>query len=283
MPAYAKLNLTLDVVGRRSDGLHLIESVLIAIDWHDLVGVTVDPAGVRLRATGPGAGGIPVDGANLAHRAASSLDAGDPGVRLGVWLEKRVPVRAGLGGGSADAAAVLRVGSRLRPAGAAPAVDLGRLAVALGADVPALLAGGAERVSGTGERLEPLPDVDLDFAVVVAGSGETGPAYRALRTSEVGGTPRVEGVVRALSRGERPRDADLGSALEPAACRVNPALAAGLRGLRRLTPGHAWHLTGSGGCAFALTDTALEAEALAAQARSAGFPARACRSVRRWP
>ena len=115
VPAYAKLNLSLSVVGRRADGFHDIDSILVPIDWHDLVGVSISlatTATVALKVTGPAASGVPADDSNLTVRAARALVgiAGRPlDVRL--WLDKAVPHGAGLGGGSGDAAAVFRAGT----------------------------------------------------------------------------------------------------------------------------------------------------------------------------
>src|ERR1700722_10026200 len=163
VPAYAKLNLSLSVVGRRADGYHDIDSILVPIDWHDLVGVgvTFATAGrVDLEVTGPAAAGVPLGDSNLTVRAARALEAlaGRPlDVRL--WLDKAVPHGAGLGGGSADAAAVLRAGvAGLATLGIA--IDgelLATAALAIGSDVPALLDLAAHRVRGRGEWLAPVP------------------------------------------------------------------------------------------------------------------------------
>src|SRR5207247_1589324 len=111
----AKLNLALAVVARREDGWHDIDSVLAPIDWHDLIGVELRAApavAVRLRLSGPAAAGVPAGEDNLAVRAAHALAAAArTPLDVSVWLDKRVPHGAGLGGGSADAAAVLAAGA----------------------------------------------------------------------------------------------------------------------------------------------------------------------------
>src|SRR3981081_7572 len=92
LPAYAKLNLALEVVARRADGMHDIDSIVVRIDWHDLVGVTLLPrrAGVRLVVTGSAAGGVPTDDRNLAVRAATALlDSRSVAAGAELWLEKR--------------------------------------------------------------------------------------------------------------------------------------------------------------------------------------------------
>lgn len=283
-PAYCKLNLVLDVTARRDDGWHDIDSLLVPLDWHDLVSVRVrraDDAAVSLRITGPGADRIPVGSENLAARAAAELArAAGAHLAVDVWLEKRVPDEAGLGGGSADAAAVLRAGAeQLSALGMTVGMEtLLECGLAVGSDVPALLAGGAQRVRGRGERLQAVPARRLHVAVAIAGRSQTAAAYSALRPDEVHAAGRVERLIAEL-QSATPPDAHLGSALEPAARRVSPDLADSIDRLRGLTPGRHWHLTGSGGALFSVARHPGDALELTERARDAGFSARACRSI----
>ena len=186
VPAYAKLNLSLSVIGRRADGFHDIDSILVPIDWHDLVAVSIALAAtesVALQVTGPAAAGVPTGDSNLAVRAARALIelAGRPlDVRL--WLDKSVPHGAGLGGGSGDAAAVLRAGTAaLAALGIATDPDeVAAAALAIGSDVPALLDLGAHRVRGRGERLEQLRTPRLNVAIVSTVPSSTAATYGAL-------------------------------------------------------------------------------------------------------
>jgi 4-diphosphocytidyl-2-C-methyl-D-erythritol kinase len=283
VPAAAKVNLALEVTGRRADGYHDVATVIVALDWHDLVGVRLRPGEglVRLRLSGPAADGVPEGGDNLAVRAAAELlDLAGGGFDAEVWLDKRLPVAAGVGGGSADAAAVLRAGGGLlRRAGLAPPEEaVAALAARLGSDVPAALAGGAVLATGRGERLRPLPCPPLHLAVAVAGRSSTAAAYAALRDAERRGDGRAARVAERLTRGRRPLPDDCGSALEAAACRATPLLAEQLCRLRARV-GADWHLTGTGGAAFALAASSTDAAELAAAAAAAGFPARACRTA----
>lgn len=127
VPAYAKLNLALSVIGRRPDGRHDLRSVVVRLDWHDLVGAGPaemggfegdGPSDVRLEISGPSSAEVPVAD-NLLTRAARAMLARQPGGAVELRLEKRLPAAAGLGGGSADAAAVLRLMAtrRREPAG----------------------------------------------------------------------------------------------------------------------------------------------------------------------
>jgi 4-diphosphocytidyl-2C-methyl-D-erythritol kinase len=126
--------------------------------------------------------------------------------------------------------------------------------------------------------LRPLPTPDLHLAVAVAGASVTAAAYAALSDEERRSTGRTHQLVAAMQNHHVPTHL-LGSALEPAACRAAPGLADSLARLRAATPEVPWHLTGSGGAAFALAATRPDAERLARQSREAGFPARACRTV----
>ncbi len=191
VPALAKLTLSLRVTGIRDDGFHLIDAEMVTIDLADDLtfsegdGLFVDVVG--------GAAPVPTDDSNLVRRALRAA-----GTTAQVRLTKRIPAGAGLGGGSADAAAVLRW---------AGISDLDT-AVALGADVPFCLIGGRARVTGVGEIVEPLPFAARSFTLLMPPFGVSTPAvYRAW--DELGG-PTSDGA----------------NDLEPAALAVEPRLAA---------------------------------------------------------
>jgi 4-diphosphocytidyl-2-C-methyl-D-erythritol kinase len=285
VPAYAKLNLSLAVVARRADGWHDIDSVLVPVDWHDLVGLSLDPTGadaLSLTVDGPAAAGVPTDESNLTIRAARALRTlADRPLAMRVWLSKIVPHGAGLGGGSADAAAVLRAGvAMLESLGIS--IDPERVAVAalsVGSDVPALLSQTAQRVRGRGDRLESLQTPALHLTVASTTPSSTADTYAAVLSDELRDDGRSERLARLLASGQLPDPGLMGSALEPAACRANPALAEALRRARDAVPGFTWHLTGSGGAVFTVTEGQDHAERLAAAMRAAGFNARACRTV----
>jgi 4-diphosphocytidyl-2-C-methyl-D-erythritol kinase len=163
-PARAKLNLTLSVLGRRSDGYHELESLVTFADLHDLV--TLEPGeGRNIVVAGPFANYL--SGENLLIRALALLRDADPGLRLGsVRLDKNIPVVAGLGGGSADAAALLRAVERANPQRAASVAWL-EIAGRLGADVPVCLAGRPAVMRGKGERVAPVAALPAMAAVLV--------------------------------------------------------------------------------------------------------------------
>lgn len=164
LKAQAKVNLGLYVLAKRPDGYHELDGVMARLALHDTLTLTPRPEGITLAVVGAD---LAADATNLAYRAAQAYltAAGElRGVRL--HLTKRIPIAAGLGGGSSDAAAVLRGLSRLYPA----EVDLLGLAATLGADVPFFAADiPAARAQGIGERLTPLKLPTLHLVLVSPG------------------------------------------------------------------------------------------------------------------
>ncbi len=164
-PAYAKLNLSLDILGRRPDGYHELRMVMQSIDLADQVAVSVTAeAGRRVTTDLPY---LPRDEGNIAARAAAQFfaSAGVAPEGLAIDIRKRIPVCAGMAGGSSDAAAVLRV---LRTA-YAPQMPLDRLEEAgalVGSDVPYCIRGGTALAEGRGERLRGLPPLPPCWIVV---------------------------------------------------------------------------------------------------------------------
>ncbi len=191
--APAKLTLSLRITGVRDDGYHLIDAEMVSLDLHDTLEID-DGDSLTVVGLGAGDGGRDDDdGDNLVRRALRAI-----GRTAAVRLTKRIPAGAGLGGGSADAAAVLRW---------AGVDDLDR-AVAIGADVPFCVVGGRARVRGIGEQIEPLPVSDETFTLLTPPFGCATPAVYAA-WDELGGPS-----------GENGND------LEPAAVHVEPRLRA---------------------------------------------------------
>ncbi len=165
--ANAKINRGLRIVGQRDDGYHLLHTLFQEIDFGDEVILTDQPRlKVTLEVTGPAAGGVPTDESNLCLRAARLLQSrAGAGQGVHIRLEKRIPVGAGLGGGSSDAAAVLKGLNELWQTGMT-VQEMEGLAVELGADVPFFIRGGLQLGEGIGEALTPLEHA-LPFAVVL--------------------------------------------------------------------------------------------------------------------
>lgn len=169
--AYAKLTLSLSVLGRRDDGYHDLEALAVSIaDPHDILEIEAvpHPGGVTFSVDGDNEL-VPEDATNLAVRAAEDLliRAGRSGHGVRMWLRKGIPAGAGLGGGSADAAAAFAAVRRMLK------VDIGddellELGARVGSDVPFCLRGGAAWMRGRGERLEPVAlDGQLPLVVVL--------------------------------------------------------------------------------------------------------------------
>ena len=162
IPAYAKVNFTLEVLGRRGDGYHEIASIMQTVSLHDTV--TVDPA--EEITLSPALPGVAVED-NLAYRAAVLLaERSGTGQEASIGLDKAIPLASGLGGGSSDAAAVLVGLNRLWGLGMS-ADDLAGLGAEVGSDVPFFIRGGTAMVSGRGERVRTLPPVDQGWLVLV--------------------------------------------------------------------------------------------------------------------
>lgn len=248
-PAPAKLNLALHVRRRRADGYHELETLFAFTDFGDLLNAR-DAEGLSLQVLGPMGAALAGDG-NLVLRAARAL-AAHAGItpRAALKLDKRIPVAAGLGGGSADAAAALRLLDRLWRLETPPGALLD-IAAALGADVAACLESRTVRGEGKGERLSPVEAVCLvGTPVLLVNPGvavPTGPVFAAWDGSDRGALANVaERTALAAARNDLAAPAQ---ALAPAITEVLALLAA--------QPG-AWlaRMSGSGATCFALFDSA---------------------------
>ena len=202
--APAKINLTLDVVGRRDDGYHLVETVMQAVDLCDRVTVrrTDKPGAVSLLCDDAR---VPDGPDNTAVRAAAAFFAAcglpNPGVEIG--LRKRIPLQAGLAGGSADAAGTLVALDRLMDT-RMTAAELCAVAETVGADVPFCVLGAAAYAEGIGTILTPLPSLP-DCAVVIAmplDGVSTAEAYRLVDRAALTRRPHTGAAVDAVCAGD---------------------------------------------------------------------------------
>jgi 4-diphosphocytidyl-2-C-methyl-D-erythritol kinase len=271
-PAPAKVNLTLAVLGRRADGYHLLDSLVTFAQIGDRLSLVPGPAlSLTLRgATATEAGAIDD---NLVLKAARALTEEISGLRLGRFiLDKRLPVAAGLGGGSADAGAALRLLARANRI-ARDDLRLMKAARRVGADVPVCVDPQPRRMRGIGERLsEPLAVPRLPAVLV-------NPRV-ALPTREVfaklglrPGTKR-NGIVTKLPRGADRFIEWLSEArndLEPAATKLRPQIAGVLAALRLESGCQLARMSGSGATCFGLFETA-RAAAAAARSLSSAHP-----------
>lgn len=201
--APAKINLTLDVTGRRDDGYHTLCSVMQAVDLCDRITLTKkDTPGIDLIMSDPA---LPTDSRNTALRAAQVF-AEQVGLDFGVTItvDKIIPQQAGMAGGSADAAGVLWGLNVLTGAGLSTAA-LCRMGVMIGADVPFCIQGGCALAEGIGEILTPLPSMpDLPMVVVKPAVGvSTAEAYRLVDTADLGQRPDTKGMITALQQADK--------------------------------------------------------------------------------
>ncbi|WP_417209207.1 4-(cytidine 5'-diphospho)-2-C-methyl-D-erythritol kinase [Antarctobacter sp.] len=255
--APAKVNLTLHVTGQRADGYHLLDSLVMFADVGDRVTVARAER-MSLTVTGPMAAGVPEDARNLCWRAAQAF-----GAPVAITLDKHLPAAAGIGGGSSDAAAVLRAMERLfgRPSGVDP--------LTLGADVPVCMLARAARMGGIGEAVTPL----------------TMPPLRAILVN-----PRVEvatpSVFKALARRDNAPMAPLPDTgaqagqvldwlaqqrndLEPPAAALRPEIGQVLGALSSLKGARLVRMSGSGATCFALFEPDTPTEAMARDLQAA--------------
>lgn len=201
--AFAKVNLTLDVLGKREDGYHDLKSVMQTVSIRDDIAIDIGTGKPwRLLCDNPD---IPTDAGNLAWKAAQTFfrATGKDPQGLEIRIVKRIPTQAGLGGGSADAAAVLRALNRFygEPFSVGALAELG---ASVGSDVPFCTVCGTAVVEGRGDRLRLLPDIPDCFFVVCKPefSASTPELYRKLDEKTIGKRPDHAAMERAILAGD---------------------------------------------------------------------------------
>jgi 4-diphosphocytidyl-2-C-methyl-D-erythritol kinase len=267
--APAKINLTLEILNRQDDGYHRLRSVMLPIALEDEI--VIEPAERFAFSCEPAT----LADDNLVVRALNAAGAGS--APLTVTLRKHIPVGAGLGGGSSDAAAILRAAID-GDLGAVAAADWLAVARALGSDVPFFLTGTGALVEGTGERVTALGALPPWWVVVLAPDVhvDTGDAYRRLaaaRTHVPAESRQRAGsasllALEAVQRGDYA--AAIGAAtndFEALIAAAYPPVADALQALRSAGAAHAM-LSGSGGATFALCEREAQARALTAALES---------------
>jgi 4-diphosphocytidyl-2-C-methyl-D-erythritol kinase len=289
VPAPAKLNLFLHVVGRRADGYHLIDSLMLPIDWCDTLHFELR-SDARL-ARHDLASALPAD--DLCLRAARALQqAAETPLGADISIEKRLPSGAGLGGGSSDAASTLLALNRLWGLDW-PLARLLPIGLALGADLPFFLAGRPARVGGIGEQLSPVTVRPAWFAVAKPAAG--------LETARVFGSPQVAAAVEAARiagfseaeqrpsvrvAGHRESGPELEDGfgrndLQAAAEALCPEVSRAVAGLHAAFGNS--RMTGSGSAVFARAGTGTAPSAAMPSDWPAGWSSRMCRSLERHP
>jgi 4-diphosphocytidyl-2-C-methyl-D-erythritol kinase len=271
VPAHAKLNLDLRVLGVRDDGYHELATVFQTVALHDTLTVRPAAGPMRLTCSEPG---VPADERNLAWRAvqaawtAAGREGGAAGLR--VHLDKRIPMQAGLGGGSADAAAALVAANAVLDLGLSPST-LRDVAAGLGADVAFFLVGGTAEGRGRGDLLRTLPDVPSQLVLVAMPpfGVSTAEAYRWYDDQGAAGT--APGAWPGDSLGWHEAFARCRNDLEPTVAARHPeigALVSALRPASRLAA-----MSGSGSAVFAVFDRRDDLTAAAGMAVARGWRA----------
>lgn len=258
--AYAKINWSLDTVGLRDDGYHLLDMVMQSVDLHDTL--FIEPAG-ELRLITDGRVRVPENSANLALRAAQALrEHAHAAAGVQITLHKRIPVGAGMGGGSSDAAAVLHGLNALWGLN----YDLSTLCaigLTLGADVPYCLTGGLCRAQGIGEILTPIPlDKVYHLVVIQPCRGlSTRQVFGALQQTPPVRRPQTEGVIAALQTGNLTLlSQTIGNTLQGVSEALRPEIHTAVSALRE-RGARAAQMTGSGSAVYGVFGSAAAARA----------------------
>ena len=258
--AYAKINLGLDVTGRREDGYHLVRMIMQNIDLYDTLTFKDNDTGeVRLSASSES---IPTDDSNLICKVAHQLQK-EYDVKKGadIHLEKRIPVAAGMAGGSTDGAAAYIALNELWNLGLTKE-RLCELAVKLGADIPYCIVGGTALSEGIGEVLTPLKDMPQCHIVIAkpAIAVSTGWVYTELDSKEIASHPDIDGIRSALEGGDIKGMCDLiGNVLED----VTTSKYGVIKDIEKILEDNGAiraFMTGSGPTVFAIFDSKDKAE-----------------------
>ena len=274
--AYAKINLALDIVGRREDGYHLMDMVMQSVSLFDEVAVERTGGSIVLAGDETA---MPLDGRNIAHRAAAAFFAatGQP-VGCRIEIEKHVPSQAGLGGGSGDGAAVLVALDALCGTHLGTSA-LRRIGAGVGADIPFMVGGGTARVGGIGEQIEPLPAMPACYILIAkpqvdVPTGSAFAAFDAARDPQRPDTGRCAAAVRRGSYQQLCRS--LGNAM--AGDWLPPIIEETRRRLLYLGADAAC-MTGSGAAVFGLFERRGLAQLALRQLCDAGVRSWLCRPV----
>ncbi len=223
----AKVNLSLDVVSRREDGYHNLEMIMHTVKLWDILSISLERSAVTNITISTNSGFLPCDDKNLCFKAARMfLDAGNIAASVSIHIQKNIPVGAGLGGGSSDAAGTLLALSKLT-GNPLPADTLTKIAKEIGADVPFFLYGGCMLATGIGEILTPLPR--LEGATILITKPKYGistpTVYKSLTLNEKTPHPDTKSVIEAIKSNDiRLLAASAKNVLETAVCDKYPEI-----------------------------------------------------------
>lgn len=272
--AYAKVNFTLDILGREG-GYHLLDSLVSTVSLFDSVTATARTDGkTTVSFTGVGAEGIPPR--NNALRAAEAFSDAFSMAGADITIDRKIPVGAGLGSSSADAAGVLRALAALH--GISDTVRLKAIADSLGSDTGYLLTGGWARMTGRGEQIAPIADMPaLSLLLLIPSAGVSTPqCFAAFDRRAETFSPLTEKAIDCLRREGAKGAYAFGNALARAAEELNPEVAALLSEAAKLSE-YGFGMTGSGSACYAVFPS--QEECLWARKRYQGTATALCVST----
>ena len=276
LPAPAKLNLFLHVVGRRPDGMHELQSIFVMIDWADYLDIEVRSDGRIERIDDASEQPLALPADDLCVRAAKRLQE-HSGVTMGatIRLEKNLPAEAGMGGGSSDAATCLMALNRLWGCQLSPS-ELCEIGATLGADIPFFIRGQDAWVEGVGDVITPIELPEMSFFVVKPLQGVSTPAiFKAPNLNRA--TPRID-IKHGLTVDEGEQVMFGHNDLQPVAEALCPAIGQALESLR--AQGLEPRMTGSGSAVFAMIKNG---DAPPHVALPHGALSRKCKKIRNHP
>lgn len=226
LKAYAKINLTLDVTGKRENGYHDVRMVMQQIELHDIVTLKKRDEGIVLESD---SAFLPGNAANIAWRAAEAVsDYVNKDLGVAIFIEKNIPVAAGLAGGSTDAAAVIKGLNQLYDLNLT-LEQMKEIGVGIGADVPFCIQGGTALAEGIGEVLTPIVNDTPHWLVLCKPSlgVSTKKVYGALDYTLIGEHPKTDQMMDAVENGDmKAMSALLANVLEPVTLSLYPSVGA---------------------------------------------------------
>jgi 4-diphosphocytidyl-2-C-methyl-D-erythritol kinase len=277
--SYAKINWTLDVLFKREDGYHELRTIYQTISLHDRLRLSETGGAIEISCDDRR---VPADETNLAHKAAAML-RGAAGVTAGalIEIEKRIPVAAGLGGGSSNAAAALLGLARLWRVDT-PERELFRMAAALGSDVPFFLVGGTALGVGRGEEVYPIQEAECrDMVLVNPGfSVSTAAAYGGLSRLTMKESARIIPFTLFAAKAIRELPLAASNDLEETVSAAHPEIAEVKRGLLSLGARRAL-MSGSGATVFGVFDNSGASKRAQSEMRAAGYWSERARAINR--
>jgi len=257
--AYAKINISLDIIGKREDGYHLLKMIMQNIDLYDSLSFQKCNKGINISCNKPY---IPTNDKNLVYKAAKLfMDTYNINEGVNIYLKKNIPVAAGMAGGSADAAAVFKTLNQLFEIGADDN-ELMKIGVKIGADVPFCIKGGTALCEGIGEKITTLTPFKNQILVLVKPNFgvSTKDVFKNLDVSKIFKHPDTEELIRAMEE-ERLADvcSDMKNLLENVTLRKYPVLKRIKEDMGKMGAVGSM-MTGSGPTIFAFFDDMLKAQ-----------------------